>query len=273
MIIGIIGLGFVGNAIYQSFIKKGISVFGYDKFKSIGTIENCLKADVLFLALPTVYNYETSQYDKQPIIDTCDYLTANEYKGVVVIKSTVEPYTTDNLSIQFPSLQFIHNPEFLRASSAEEDFHNQEHIVLGRATSCTDDGLKLVERLYVDHYPYAVVSICTSTESEMMKIFVNSFYSVKIQFFTELFLTCQHTGSDYKKIRDMMIRNGNINPSFTNVPGHDGQISYGGLCFPKDTNALNQFMQRNGLPNAVLNACVEERNTMRQDHDNCIVKK
>ena len=55
----------------------------------------------------------------------------------------------------------------------------------------------------------------------------------------------------------------------TNVPGPDGEISYGGLCFPKDTNALNEFMQKHDSPSLVLKACIEERNTMRNDHDNC----
>jgi UDP-glucose 6-dehydrogenase len=67
----------------------------------------------------------------------------------------------------------------------------------------------------------------------------------------------------------MMLQNEQIHPSFTNVPGHDGQISYGGLCFPKDTNALNQYMIRNNIPNELLEGCIKERNKMRKDHDNC----
>jgi UDP-glucose 6-dehydrogenase len=102
-----------------------------------------------------------------------------------------------------------------------------------------------------------------------MKIFVNSFYSVKIQFFTEMYLTCQKAGADFNTVRRMMLANEQIHSSFTNVPGHDGQISYGGLCFPKDTNALNQYMLRNNIPNGLLEACIKERNQMRNDHDNC----
>ena len=36
-----------------------------------------------------------------------------------------------------------------------------------------------------------------------------------------------------------------INNMHTNIPGPDGQISYGGLCFPKDTNALLKYMIKN----------------------------
>jgi UDPglucose 6-dehydrogenase len=269
MLIGIIGLGFVGNAIYQSYIKKGVNLIGYDKFKNIGNLDDCLKSDIIFLALPTVYDYKLGEYNKQPIIDTCEYLTEKSYNGLIVIKSTVEPCTTEKLSQQFPLLNFVHNPEFLRAKTAEEDFHNQTHIVLGKSQSCSVELFDKLYDFYKSYYPDAKISKCSSTESEMMKIFINSFYSVKIQYFTELYLTCQKMGTDFNSIRNMMLLNDQIHESFTNVPGHDGQISYGGLCFPKDTNALNEFMKRNDIPNEVLDACVSERNKMRKDHDNC----
>ena len=54
----------------------------------------------------------------------------------------------------------------------------------------------------------------------------------------------------------------------TQVPGTDGKLSYGGLCFPKDTNALVNHLANLELPNRVLNATVEERNLMRKDNSN-----
>ena len=122
--IGIIGLGFVGNSMYESFKLKGMqeneNLFGYDKFKNggIGKFEDCLNCDIIFLALPTIYNSELGQYDKQPIMETCNLLTENKFNGVIVIKSTVEPETTNKLSEHFLNLEFIHNPEFLTARTA-----------------------------------------------------------------------------------------------------------------------------------------------------------
>ena len=54
----------------------------------------------------------------------------------------------------------------------------------------------------------------------------------------------------------------------TTVPGPDGKLSYGGYCFPKDTNALLQFMKNKNTPHKVLNSVVEERNEIRDDHTN-----
>lgn len=268
--IGVIGRGFVGDSMYRSFEAKGVeNLTSYDKYKNggIGTFEGVLEADVLFLCLPTVFNYQLNQYDKGPIHETCQKLVEAQYGGIVVIKSTVEPGTTEGLAEQY-NLQFVHNPEFLTARTCYDDFHNQKHIVLGQSSTCTNAGLKALHDFYHEFYPSAEISHCTAIESESMKSFVNCFYSVKVQFFNELYLVCQATGGNYDRIRDLMVKNGWINPMHTDVPGPDGLLSYGGLCFPKDTNALLQHMKNSNTAHKVLEATIAERNEMRDDHDN-----
>ena len=214
----IYGLGFVGNSMYMSFKNKGleenINLFGFDKFKNggIGTMSYGLLCGIIFMALPTMYDENTGSYDKSAIHDCCKYLSKNNYSGLIVIKSTVEPETTDNLSNTYPNLSFIHNPEFLTARTAYEDFHSQTHIVLGKSIRCAFDKLQVLQEFYSTYYPNAEISICTSLESESMKIFCNSFYAIKVQFFTELYLLTQSNCSDYNKIVSMMLKNNWINP-------------------------------------------------------------
>lgn len=268
--ISIIGLGFVGGSMVKSFKIKGFQVKGYDKFNESDSFEECLKSDIMFLALPTIFNRGTNTYDKEPMHETCKKLVKNNYKGLVVIKSTVEPETTIIFSEKY-NLRFVHNPEFLTAATAFEDFHNQKHIVLGKGPK-VDDVDELVE-FYKKGYPNAEISICTSTESESMKSFVNCFYASKIQFFNELYLLCQSMGCNYNVIRDLMLKNKWINPMHTDIPGPDGKLSYGGYCFPKDTNALLQFMKSKNTAHKVLNAVIDERNEMRDDHTNVKLAK
>lgn len=269
MKVGIIGLGFVGSAIYKSFSLKEINVIGYDKYKDggIGNIEECLNCNILFLALPTKYNSKLGKYNISALEETCKYLENNNYNGIIIIKSTVEPEVSEELNNKY-KLQIIHNPEFLKAISAFEDFHNQKHVVLGKTSNCLDKNVDIVEKFYRKYYKGIEVSRCTSTESESMKIFVNSFYSVKIQFFTELYLLCKKNGTDFNKIKKMMIKNKAINKKYSTIPGPDGKISYGGLCFPKDTNALNKYMERKSVSNLVLDGTIEERNKIRNDSCN-----
>lgn len=271
---GIIGLGFVGNAMYQSFLKLGVKqVNVYDKFKDggIGSFENVVKSDILFLALPTPYNESKKSYDYDPLEETLQLLKNINYSGAIVIKSTVVPETTFNLEKKF-NLGLIHNPEFLTARSAEKDFHEQTHIVLGKGQLVGDENLNMVKNFYQIFYPSTTLSLCSALESESMKIFCNSFYAIKVQIFTEFYQLCQKNGSNFNVIRDLMLKNNWINTMHTNIPGPDGQISYGGFCFPKDTNALNEYMKAKTSENKILDSCINERNEMRDDHVNCIKK-
>ena len=266
MIIGIIGLGFVGSAIEKSFNIKKIKIIKYDKYKDggIGNIENTLNTNILFLCLPTLFNKLTNEYDKTAIHEISEYLNINEYKGIIILKSTVEPETTENLSIKY-NLKFIHNPEFLTARTAFNDFHNQKHIVLGKSSNCNDEDLQLIKTFYNKYYNNAEISLCTSLESESMKIFCNSFYASKIQIFNEYYLLCKKNGANYNKIKELMLKNGWINKMHTDVPGPDGNLSYGGACFPKDTNALKNYMDKNNTLNNVLSSVIIERDLLREE--------
>jgi UDPglucose 6-dehydrogenase len=266
MKIGIIGIGVVGNAVYKSFRNKNMeNLYIYDKYKNLGSLDKLYDADIIFLCLPTPYNNELKSYEKSAIYEICENLKENHYKNLVVIKSTIEPETSENLSTKY-SYSICHNPEFLTANTAYEDFENQKHIVIGKTKNCKKENFENLINFYKKYYPNAEISLCNSTESELMKLGVNNFYSVKIQFFNELYLLANSLDNiDYNKIKDLMIKNGWIHPMHTNVPGPDGKMSYGGMCFPKDTNALLQYMKKIGSPCKVLEATIDERNILRDD--------
>lgn len=260
-----IGHGFVGKALNRSFEKKGHKTIIYDKYQKIGLPKDVLDSSFLFLCLPTPY-IEGHGFDLSAILENLRFLSKNNYSGLVVIKSTVEPGVTERLNKQFRSLQMCHNPEFLTARTADSDFHNQKHIVLGYNEDWNSSYEKTLglKEFFKKNYPNAKVSVCTSRESESMKLFCNNFYAMKVQIFNEFYFLCQKMGVDYETVKELMLSNDWINPMHTVVPGPDGQASYGGACFPKDTNALKHLMKTLGSPHRVLEACVEERDSMRE---------
>ena len=98
---GIIGMGFVGGAIYKSFKLLDIEVNGYDKFNNKGdvkSLKDLKQKDILFLCLPTLFSYKKNEYDKSAINEVCENLSNLKYKGLVVIKSTVEPGFCEKIS-------------------------------------------------------------------------------------------------------------------------------------------------------------------------------
>lgn len=262
--IGIIGLGVVGNAIFESFNIKGIKIICYDKFKNggIDSLQDLLNCELIFLCLPTFFDEEINMFNKYSINETCETLKKLDFNGLIVLKSTVEPETTEKLSNKY-SLRICHNPEFLSAKTAFLDFHNQRHIVIGKGINCLDKDIELLKIFYSTYYPSSEISICNSIESESMKIFCNSFYASKIMLFNEYYLLCQKNNSDFNIIKNLMLKNNWINPMHTNIPGPDGNLAFGGVCFPKDTNALLHYMKKYNSESNVLESVIKECNDIR----------
>lgn len=278
--IGVVGLGFVGTAIVEFLKMKkyilGSTLHTYDKYKQTenntsSSLHNLLNTDFTFLCLPTQFDTTKSDYCLDAIHETLEYFSKEKYNGILILKSTVLPGTTEDLSVQY-NLNLIHNPEFLTARTASIDFTNQAHMVLGMTNRVSGQILEQsgIHAFIFTNWPSVSLSICTSKESESMKLFLNSFYAIKVQFFTELYLLCNKMQIDYEIVKQMMLNNNWIHPMHTNVPGPDGQISYGGLCFPKDTMALESFMTKQNSPSMVLSATINERNKMRSDSDNLV---
>jgi UDPglucose 6-dehydrogenase len=266
MKIGQIGNGFVGNALHKSFNIKGLQTIIYDKFQRIGSIKSVIDSDIVFLCLPTPYSREIG-FVLSAIEENLEKLSKLKYKGLCVIKSTVTPGTTEALSKKY-NLNMAHNPEFLTERTAFEDFHYQNHIVLGKTTDTL--GFDSLILLYKKLYPDAKISVCTSDESEAMKLFCNNFYAAKVMIFNEFYDLCVKTKMDFEKVKSLMLANEWINPMHTRVPGPDGRMGFGGNCFVKDTHALVSHMIDNKSLSRVFEAVVSERNELRDDLTNVI---
>ncbi len=264
--VGIIGLGFVGGAMKKSFEIKNIDVIGYDKYidEYCENFTEISKKDIFFLCLPTKFKNNVG-YNKDAIYENLDLLESAGFSGIAVIKSTVEPGFTRSLKEKY-SYEVMHNPEFLTARTAFEDFHNQKHVVLGENLSGRG-GISLYS-FYTKHYPGASVTICKSEESEAMKLFCNNFYAMKIMIFNHFHEACSKLDINFENVKQAMFKNKWINPMHTDVPGPDGKFAYGGACFTKDTNALLELSYRKDIQCKVLEACILQRNMIRSDNDN-----
>ncbi len=270
MSVGICGVGFVGDALLHSFKQKEINCVTYDKFKEEhpGPFSSFLGCDFVFVCVPTLFNEALQEFDKSAIKETCAKLAEIEFSGAVVLKSTVEPGTAQALASEFPSLRLVHNPEFLTARSARQDFHHQSHIIIGPASQSAAELAQKLRVFYQNLYPSAAVSVCeSSTVSECAKLMANSFYAAKVQLCNEFYLMCQQLGISYADAMTLVIRNGWISTMHTQVPGPDGKLSYGGACFPKDTSAMASLMKRLDSRHAVLDAVIREQKEMRTDND------
>ena len=246
--IGIIGRGFVGNAVANGFsegtgFKAKIRVFDTNPLKSTHSLEEVIKdSEVVFISVPTPSNKNGSI--NLDILDNCLEQINKEAKKIkkvnciFLIRSTIVPGTTRRFQNKFPNLKLVFNPEFLTERSATFDFISQTRYVLGGEKKNT----RIIKELYQLRFGSTISIIETDYESaELIKYVCNTFFATKVSFLNEMKLLSDKVGADWDTVIEGFVRDGRVGHSHTQVPGPDGKLGFGGSCFPKDIQALINF--------------------------------
>ena len=237
--IGIIGQGFVGNAVYQKF-KNYYEVLTFDLKAKLcnSTYEevhrNC---HTIFFCLPTPMNKDGSCHLKlveKQLYELNESCKEDYIKKLVIIKSTVPPGTTNKWNKRFKNLDIIFNPEFLTEVNAVQDYENQTRIILGGPRKTTTK----LKPIFSKVFPKAAIIKTDSTYAEMVKYVTNTFLATKVSFANEMYQICEGLNVDYDKVVEYALYDERLGKSHWAVPGPDGDFGYGGHCFPKDTKAL-----------------------------------
>ena len=160
MKLGLIGRGFVGNAIYENF-KEHYPITVYDKNEELSTCGSvrdvCHNSDVIFVALPTPMK-TSGQCDLSIIFNVLAQISYWYNDNIVIIKSTIPPGTCENLKRINPKLKIVFSPEFLTERTAKLDFLTQARIILGGAKRLT----KRVSKLFEENpwFRYIIKCLC-----------------------------------------------------------------------------------------------------------------
>jgi UDPglucose 6-dehydrogenase len=266
MKVGIVGQGFVGQALKRGF-EKHFDIETYDKFKKEDS--TCLtleelskKAKIIFACVPTPMNLDGScnlNIVNEVVYNTDSYNNAN----IVVIKSTIPPGTTNNLNKECKNIQVVFNPEFLTEANFIEDFKNQTRIIIGGPRP----GSTLVKNLYRKAFPETPLIKTSSTIAEMVKYFTNCFLATKVSFSNEIKQICEKIDIDYDKIVEYALYDDRLGKTHLSAPGPDGKSGFGGSCFPKDLNALIKTAENLNIDPKVLKAVWEKNLEVRPEKD------
>lgn len=251
MKLGIIGKGVVGTAIGKGFEHIGHSVFYHD-IKLNTSINEVLNTDIVYICVGTPSTDE-GDCDISAVHSVIEQLDELQYEGIVAIKSTVEPGTTKHYIDTYPELTFCFVPEFLREKYAYEDFvHNNNVLIVG--TSDENVYSKIVE----SHGNLPVHKVLLEpTEAELMKYFSNTYKAMRVIFANAYYQIAQHFGVNYDKIKDGFLLHGVQEGHYLKV-NEDFGLGYGGMCLPKDTNAMKRFVEKNSLDIDVFKFLQEE---------------
>ncbi len=300
MLIGVIGLGFVGLTLSVCIASRGFKVVGVDidKYK----VESILKATPPFyepkieellkqtlrenLVVTTNYNLlaeaqivfvtvdvpttEDGKQDLSSLLNAVNSLLKvwgkSSEERLLVIRSTVLPgtsrYIENIVKSENRNIKVAYNPEFLREGKAVEDIFNPSRIIIGVADRRAAD---ILYRFWASFYEHSnsvpPILILTFEEAELAKYASNAFLALRVSFANTIANICQATKCcDTLKVLYAAGLDPRIGTSYLR-PG----IGYGGYCLPKDIRALITYARVNGYEPILLDA-VEKVNERQLKH-------
>jgi GDP-mannose 6-dehydrogenase len=161
----------------------------------------------------------------------------------IVYRSTIRPGTVEGLITPIlaselgdafeRSVELVYNPEFLRESSAVQDFFDPPKIVIGTIDGRPSERVDLMNRNLKAPTFYVRLA-----EAEISKFVDNTWHAVKVTFANEIGRICMQIGLSTKKVHEIFVSDTklNISPYYLRPGG-----AFGGSCLPKDVRAL-QFI-------------------------------
>ena len=267
--IGIIGYGFVGEAVGIGFNHRSNSrdkIRWYDKYKKHSLpIEQVVgSSEFIFICLPTPMKKDQSGYDLSIIEENIAQITplTNSTDKIIVIKSTVEPGTTESFEKKYPQSSFCFNPEFLTERNYLDDFINATETIIGASSDLV---WRRVAGLYRPRFPRTNIHPNPGpTAAETIKQVKNAFLSTKVDFFNLVYEYCEALGLNFEDVRKMVCSDSRIGDSHSFVTSQRG---FGGKCFPKDLVALTASFKRANVNPDILEAVWEHNLRIRTVHD------
>tara|TARA_B100001057_G_scaffold451716_1_gene495030 strand:+ start:2134 stop:2970 length:837 start_codon:yes stop_codon:yes gene_type:complete len=258
--VGVIGNGFVGEAISFAFSSiADMYIYDTDPSRCLNDVESVHDCDFVFVCVPTPMYDDGSQ--------DISYVQSAFEKAkdgpVYVLKSTVLPGTTENLSRQYPNFKIIFSPEFLTERTAKLDMLTQSRIILGGELSLTEKA----KDLFKERFKIKNIIQTDSKTAELTKYMNNTFFATKVSIMNEFKLLCDKIGANWEDALNGFVSDGRIGDSHLNVPGHDGKVGYGGTCFPKDVNAFLSFSKKHNIELNTIKGGWKTNLKVRQEKD------
>jgi len=243
MKITIIGFGWVGKYMKQQFPDA------YVYTDKEGTKEEANKGDIAFICVPTPCPNEGA-LDCSIVEEVVSWLKC----PLIVIRSTVNPGTTDYLSAKY-NKRIVMQPEYLGETAAHpmSDPKSRQFLVIGGKPK---DRRELINLYTTVHNASVVIRQHTAYEAEVIKLSENRAIAYKVLQCHELYEVCELAGLDYYVIRETIYgTDWRFTQWWTLI--YPGKLGANSKCIPKDVNAWCAWAESLGYKPELTRALLE----------------
>lgn len=219
--------GFIGWNMAKDFEERGYEVRRYSKNTHKEDISEC---EFIFVAVPTPT--VNRKFDSSVLFEAIK----NTYSWQkIIIKSTIQPWTTDKLQELYPDRYFFHSGEFLAERTAFEDVKNPSRNVVWYTKNSFAYREEVMALL-----PKSKEVYCTAMESELWKYMSNFLLTLKVIGANIIYDICKRDNMNYDKVKEIASLDPRIWKSHLEVEFEGGRGA-NWHCFPKDLSALAEY--------------------------------
>ncbi len=235
MIIGIVGVGIVGNAVREGMSRLKHTVVVHD-IKLDTNLKDVLSSEICYVCVPSP-SLEDGSCDTSVVEEVIHSLKTMSYNGIIAIKSTVSPGTTKMFQSIYSTHKICFVPEFLRERFAVADFV-EDHDLCAIGTE-SEEVFRQVRESH-GYLPRHTVKL-TPTEAEMLKYMNNIHNATLVTLANSFYELCKEFGCNYTKVKDALVNRDHIYDMYLDC--NENLRGFGGMCLPKDTRALAKICE------------------------------
>lgn len=291
MIIGIIGLGYVGLPLSMVISNAGFQVIGFDlnievcdslnsgqsHIKDIKSseLQNCInnktfiatnefsqlsRCNIIIICVPTPLNKQKDP-DLRSVISATEAIADHLTNGqLIILESTTYPGTTRDILLPILSksgklvgedFTLCFSPERVDPGNATWNTKNTPKIIGGITKNCINIGFEFYEKIFDK-----VIKVSTPEVAELVKVFENTFRMINIALVNELAQISDHLKVDVWEVIDAASTKPFGFMKFTPGPG------LGGHCIPLDPHYLSWKMRSLSIKTKMIDIASEINSSM-----------
>lgn len=215
---------------------QGHDVSYYDPAKSLTSTAALEDADLVAVCVPTTHR------DVKALSAALAWCSRHCRPHTdVIIKSTVPPGFTEAAQAGYSKLSILFCPEFLTEATANEDAAKPARVIVGYPQGRQPQAERVLRSL--PHAPYQAVM--PATAAELVKLFSNGLYAVKVAFANLMYDLASELGVSYAPLIQAMMHDPMTAPHHLDVH-HKGYRGFAGNSLPEDLHTLIDALQERG---------------------------